>query len=60
MIKKHFSKHYKRMEEDLKQVQGFTPLMLKIISINLQKLEEDVLNEFNEENYNGMDQDTNR
>lgn len=53
MIQKHFSKHYKRMEEDLKQFRDFTPAMLKIISINLQKLEEDVLKDLNEgENHN--------
>jgi len=61
MIKKHFSKHYKRMEEDLKQFRDFTPAMLKIVSINLQKLEEDVLMVINEgERGNGMDQNTNR
>jgi len=42
-----FNKHYKRTVEDLRQVQGFTPVMEKILSFNFSKLENDVLNEVN-------------
>lgn len=42
MIEQIFAKHYKRIEEDLKQIQGFTPVMQKIISIDIKKLEEDI------------------
>ena len=56
LIKKQFSKHFKRIEEDLKQITGFTPVMLKVLSVNFKKLEEDILklsNEVNEyANYN--------
>lgn len=41
-IKQQFSKHYKRIIEDLKQVNGFTPAMEKLISVNLNKLENDI------------------
>ena len=41
-IKQQFSKHYKRIIEDLKQVTGFTPAMEKLISVNLNKLENDI------------------
>ena len=37
-----FSKHYGRMIEDLKQIRGFTPVMEKVISINITKLHEDI------------------
>ena len=40
-----FSKHYGRMIEDLKQIKGFTPVMEKVISINVSKLHEDIENE---------------
>jgi hypothetical protein len=40
-----FSKHYKRIEQDLKQITGFTPVMLKVLSFNIGKLEEDIINE---------------
>lgn len=46
MIEQIFAKHYKRIEEDLKQIQGFTPVMQKIISIDIKKLEEDILKYF--------------
>lgn len=37
-----FSKHYGRIIEDLKQIRGFTPVMEKVISINMTKLHEDI------------------
>ena len=37
-----FSKHYGRLIEDLKQIKGFTPVMEKVISINISKLHEDI------------------
>ena len=40
-----FSKHYGRLIEDLKQIKGFTPVMEKVISINISKLHEDIENE---------------
>ncbi|NCC70323.1 hypothetical protein EOM09_01960 [bacterium] len=40
---KQFSKHFKRLEEDLSQINGFTPLMKKVISLNLKNLEKDIL-----------------
>lgn len=42
-IIKQFSKHFKRLEEDLSQINGFTPLMKKVISLNLKNLEKDIL-----------------
>ncbi len=44
-ISYQFNKHYKRMICDLKQVNGFTPAMEKLLSFNIAKLENDVLNE---------------
>jgi hypothetical protein len=44
-IKYQFSKHYGRLIEDLKQIKGFTPVMEKVISINIDKLHEDINNE---------------
>lgn len=46
IIQYQFSKHYGRMIEDLKQIKGFTPVMEKVISINISKLNEDIKNEF--------------
>lgn len=46
-INNQFSKHYKRLIEDLKQVVGFTPAMEKLISVNISKLENDIINEVN-------------
>jgi len=46
-ISYQFNKHYKRMLEDLRQVQGFTHAMEKLLSFNMTKLENDVLNEVN-------------
>ena len=43
-IKNQFSKHYKRLEDDLNQIMGFTPVMKKIISMNLKNLETDIIN----------------
>ena len=40
-----FSKHYGRLIEDLKQIKGFTPVMEKVIYINISKLHEDIENE---------------
>jgi len=40
-----FTKHYKRIIEDLRQVQGFTPAMEKLLSFNISKLENDIQNE---------------
>lgn len=40
-----FNKHYGRMIEDLKQIKGFTPVMEKVISVNIDKLHEDIDNE---------------
>ena len=37
-----FSKHYGRLIEDLKQIKGFTPVMEKVISVNIDKLHEDI------------------
>ena len=45
IISYQFSKHYKRIVEDLKQVQGFTPAMEKLLSFNMSKLENDIQNE---------------
>jgi hypothetical protein len=42
-IKKEFSKHYKRLEDDLSQINGFTPVMKKVMSINFKNLEVDIL-----------------
>lgn len=44
-IDRQFSKHYKRLEEDLNQIKGFTPAMLKLISFNFTKLKNDIKNE---------------
>ena len=44
-LEKHFVKHYKRIEEDLKQFKDFSPAMMKIISFNLNKLKNDLKNE---------------
>ena len=41
-INYQFSKHYGRLIEDLKQIKGFTPVMEKVISINVSKLHEDI------------------
>lgn len=41
-INYQFSKHYGRLIEDLKQIKGFTPVMEKVISINISKLHEDI------------------
>ena len=41
-INYQFSKHYGRLIEDLKQIKGFTPVMEKVISINIEKLHEDI------------------
>lgn len=41
-INYQFSKHYGRLIEDLKQIKGFTPVMEKVISINVDKLHEDI------------------
>lgn len=41
-IRHQFSKHYGRLIEDLKQIKGFTPVMEKVISINVSKLHEDI------------------
>lgn len=45
-----FSKHYGRLIEDLKQIKGFTPVMEKVISINVSKLHEDIENEITKGN----------
>ncbi len=42
-IVKEFSKHYKRLEDDLNQINGITPVMKKVISINLKNLEQDII-----------------
>lgn len=42
-IIRQFSKHFKRLEEDLTQINGFTPLMKKVISLNIKNLENDIL-----------------
>lgn len=47
-----FSKHYGRMIEDLKQINGFTPVMEKVISINIAKLHEDIEHETTKGNEN--------
>lgn len=39
-----FKKHYQRIIEDLKQIKGFTPVMEKVISINVEKLQNDIEN----------------
>ena len=57
-IKYQFSKHYGRLIEDLKQIKGFTPVMEKVISINVSKLHEDI-NELTKGEKNGMDKNTN-
>lgn len=48
-ISYQFSKHYKRIIEDLRQVQGFTPAMEKLLSFNITKLENDIKNELTNE-----------
>ena len=50
-INYQFSKHYGRLIEDLKQIKGFTPVMEKVISINITKLHEDI-NELTKGNEN--------
>lgn len=40
-----FSKYYKRLENDLKQIHGMTPLVLSIISMNYRNLEEAIVKE---------------
>ena len=50
-INYQFSKHYGRLIEDLKQIKGFTPVMEKVISINISKLHEDI-NEITKGNEN--------
>lgn len=47
-IKKSFSKYYKRLEIDLKQINGITPLMLSIISMNYRNLEDAIIDELGE------------
>ena len=44
-INYQFNKHYGRLIEDLKQIKGFTPVMEKVISVNVEKLHEDIENE---------------
>lgn len=41
-INKTFSKYYKRIENDLKQINGITPLMLNIVSMNYRNLEDEI------------------
>ncbi len=50
-IIKQFSKHFKRIEEDLNQINGFTPLMKKVISLNIKNLESDILKLSEERDY---------
>ncbi len=57
-INYQFSKHYGRLIEDLKQIKGFTPVMEKVISINVSKLHEDI-NELTKGEKNGMDKNPN-
>lgn len=48
-----FKKHYDRTVEDLKQVQGFTPVMMKIVSFNYNKLKQDITKHVNN-NHEGV------
>ena len=51
-INYQFQKHYGRIIEDLKQIKGFTPVMEKVISFGVSKLQEDIENEITKgENY---------
>lgn len=51
-INYQFSKHYGRIIEDLKQIKGFTPVMEKVISFGISKLQEDIENEITKETKN--------
>lgn len=51
-INYQFNKHYGRMIEDLKQIKGFTPVMEKVISVNIDKLHEDINNEITKDEQN--------
>lgn len=53
------SKHYGRIIEDLKQIRGFTPVMEKVISINMTKLHEDI-NELTKDEHNDSKKISNR
>ena len=54
-----FSKHYGRIIEDLKLIRGFTPVMEKVISINMTKLHEDI-NELTKDEHNDSKKISNR
>ena len=58
-INYQFQKHYGRIIEDLKQIRGFTPVMEKVISFGVSKLQEDIENEITKGEKNGLDKNTN-
>ena len=47
-----FAKHYNRLNNDLKQIQGYTPVMKVVISSAFRELESEVMNELGED-YDG-------
>ena len=52
-----FTKHFNRLDGDLKQIQGFSPVMKVVISNAFRQLEEDVMEEIGDENYEGREED---
>ena len=58
-INYQFQKHYGRIIEDLKQIRGFTPVMEKVISFGVSKLQEDIENEITKGESYGLDKNTN-
>ena len=50
-----FAKHYNRLNNDLKQIQGYTPVMKVVISNTFRELENEVMNELGEYNNEGSE-----
>ena len=50
-----FKKHFNRLNNDLKQVQGYTPVMKVVISSALRELEDDIRIKFE---HSGENHDT--
>ena len=47
-----FAKHYKRIENDLKNINGYIPLFSVVLSSDFRNLESDILNEVGKANGN--------
>jgi hypothetical protein len=43
-----FSKHFNRLHNDLKKIQGYDPLMKVVLSNTFRQLEEDIMDELGE------------